>query len=168
MTGKRWIGLGIGLIFAAAIVLLSLNVSIAQDIAMAGGCISVSFDKWDMRRADKMVVTCKGAQYVSEDTEFVRDFAEGTLAGTMTDYCCAKENYATVEIYRGDRLLRRYRYVENHDAFAYEADGTHWVLFGEESHAFVSGETIRQFRRMLGLNTYESQSVESSSILTPG
>ena len=149
---RKW--LCILLILAAMVTFLWLNVSVDHDITMAGGCVSISFDKWAMRRADKLVVTCKGEQYVSEDSDFVRGFAEATLAGTYTDYCCADENYATVEIYRGDRLLRRYRYIENHDAFAYEADLTHWVLFGRESHAFVTGEVINAFRQMLGLRVY--------------
>ena len=148
----RW--LGILLILAAVMTVVCQHVSIDHDITMAGGCISISFDKWDMLRADKLVVTCKGQEYISEDTDFVRAFAEATLAGTYTDYCCADENYTTVEIYRGDRLLRRYRYIENHDAFAYEAGPAHWVLFGKESHAFVTGETIDQFRQMLGLPVY--------------
>lgn len=166
---EKWMKrIGTLLILAAVITLLCVNVSIGQDIAMAGGCVSISFDKWDMLRADKLVVTCKGQQYVSEDTDFVRSFAEATLSGTMTDYCCAKENYATVEIYRGERLLRRYRYIENHDAFAYEGDMSHWVLFGKEAHAFVSGKTIDQFRQMLGLHVYERQSDASGGIVTPG
>ena len=83
---RKW--LCILLIFVAVVTFLCLNVSIDSDIAMAGGCVSISFDKWDMRRADKMVVICKGQQYVSENTDFVRGFAEATLAGTYTDYCC--------------------------------------------------------------------------------
>ena len=149
---RKW--LCIVLLLAAVVAFLWLNVSIDHDITMAGGCVSISFDKWNMRRADKMVVTCKGQQYVSEDIAFVQSFAEATLSGTYTEYCCSNENYATVEIYRGDRLLRRYRYVENHDAFAYEGDWTHWVLFGKEAHAFVNGETIDQFRQLLGLHVH--------------
>ena len=149
---RKW--LCILLILALAGGALVAHVSVGQDIAMAGGCVSINFDKWAMRRADKLVVICNGQQYVSEDVDFVRAFAEATLSGTMTDYCCANENYAAVEIYRGDRLLRRYRYVENHDAFAYEGDGIHWVLFGKEAHAFVTGEVIDQFRLLVGLPVY--------------
>lgn len=137
-----------------AVLLLSLNVSIGGEPWMAGGCVTVNFDKWDMRRADKLVATYNGQQYVSEDADFVRAFAEATLSGTWTEYCCSNENVAAVEIYRGDRLLRRYRYVENHDAFAYEADPTHWVLFGKEGHAFISGDICNQFRQLLGLHTH--------------
>lgn len=133
------------------IVVFSLNVSIAGEPWMAGGCISVSFDKWDMLRADKMIVHFRGEQFVITDKEFVQNFTAGTLAGTYSDYCCANLDDGWVEIYRGDRLIRRMRYIENHDAFAYEADFAHWVLFGDEAHVFFSGEICSQLRQLIGL-----------------
>jgi hypothetical protein len=128
----------------ALLLVLFLNVSISGAPHMAGGAICISFDKWDMLRADKIIISCHGKTYTVTDPAFIRAFTQETLAGTYSDYCCANLNDGWVEIYRGDRLLRRMRYIANHDAFAYEADAAHWVLFGEEGHAFLTKETWEQ------------------------
>ena len=135
----------------ALITLLAFHVSIDGDPTSAGGCVCISFDKWDMRRADRLVIQFRGETYTITDPDFVRSFANDTLAGTYTDYCCANLNDGWVEIYRGDRLIRHMRFIENHGAFAYEADALHWVLFGDEGHAFLSHQTDKQLRQLIGI-----------------
>lgn len=127
-----------------------LNVSVAGRPVFAGGCISVTFDKWDMMRADKVIIHFDGKQYTVTDTKFIRDLCKETLAGTLSSYCCSDFDDGWIKIYRGDRLIRRMRYIENHEAFAYEADPAHWVLFGDESHAFLSKQTWEQLRAIIG------------------
>ncbi len=117
---------------------------------MAGGAICISFDKWDMLRADKIIIDYRGELYTVTDSEFVQAFSKETLAGTYSEYCCSNLNDGWVEIYRGDRLLRRMRYIANHDAVAYEADITHWVLFGKEGHAFLSPNMWKKFYEIIG------------------
>ena len=133
----------IGLIGSCLILLaLFLTVGVSGDPLMAGGAVCISFDKWDMQRADKVIIRIRGETYTITDTAFVKTLAKETLAGTYSEYCCSDENDGSwVEIYRGDRLLRRMRYISNHWALAYEADITHWVLFGKEGHAFLSKNT---------------------------
>ena len=138
MSRKRWI---MGALVSLCLILLAalfLNVSISGEPGMAGGAVCISFDKWDMLRSDKIVIGYRGETYTVTDPVFVRSFARETLAGTYSEYCCSNLNDGWVEIYRGDRLLRRMRYIANHEALAYEADAAHWVLFGEEGHAFLS------------------------------
>ena len=130
----------------AAILWLNTGVCISLD---AGGALCISFDKWDMLRADKIIVGYRGETYTVTDTEFIREFAKETLAGTFHEYCCSDEVDGWVEIYRGERLLRRMRYISNHDAFAYDADITHWVLFGKEGHAFLSKETREKLHEII-------------------
>ncbi len=129
----------------------SFFVSVGGEPGMAGGCISISFDKWDMMRADKIVIEFRGGTYTVTDQDFVQAFCRGTLDATYTDYCCAHFQEGSVKIYRQDKLIRSMRYVENHDGFVYDADSTHWVLFGDEGHAFLSGETAKAFRHLIGL-----------------
>ena len=110
----------------------------------------ISFDKWDMLRADRIVFCHQGETYTITDPSFVQTFSQETLSGTYSEYCCSRLDDGWVEIYRGDRLLRRMRYIENHDAFAYEADAAHWVLFGEEGHAFLSRNTAKKLHELIG------------------
>ena len=146
---KKWIKSACLCTGIALAVLLILNVSINGDPYSAGGCVCISFDKWDMLRADKLVVKFRGETYTITDPDFVRSFAGDTLAGTYTDYCCAILDDGWVEVYRGDRLIRHMRFIENHGALAYEADSLHWVLFGDEGHAFLSHETDKQLRQLI-------------------
>jgi len=135
---KKKIMIGLACLCLVLLIVLSLNVSISGEPWMAGGAVCISFDKWDMLRADKIIIGFQGETYTVTDSEFIRAFSQETLAGTRYEYCCSNENDGWVEIYRGERLLRRMRYIANHEAFAYEADSTHWVLFGKEGHAFLS------------------------------
>ena len=149
---KKWIVLSLVILCSLLIIVVVLSqfVSIAGEPWMAGGAVCISFDKWDMLRADKIVIGYGGETYTVTDPEFVRMFSQETLSGTYSDYCCANLNEGWAEIYRGERLLRRMRYIANHDAFAYEADMAHWVLFGEEGHAFLSGTMQQKLREILG------------------
>lgn len=132
------------------LVALSLNMSISGEPWMAGGAVCISFDKWDMLRADQIIIGYRGETYTVTDPEFVRTFCQETLAGTYSDYCCSNLDDGWVEIYRGNRLLRRMRYIANHEAFAYEADVAHWVLFGEEGHAFLSRDMWEKLHEIIG------------------
>lgn len=127
-----------------------LCVSISADPLMAGGAVCISFDKWDMLRADKIIIGYSGQTYTVTDPAFIRAFSQETLSGTYHEYCCSHQDDGWVEIYRGDRLLRRMRYIANHEAFAYEADAAHWVLFGKEGHAFLSQSTWEQLHEIIG------------------
>ena len=150
MKGKKmWRILPVAMVAAV----LLLNVSIAGEPEMAGGCVCISFDKWDMLRADKIVITYRGQTHTVTDPNFVLGFTQGTMAGTYSDYCCANLQEGRIEIYRGDRLLRTMRYVENHDAFVYDEDATRWVLGGGEGHVFLTGWVRDEFRRLVGLRT---------------
>ena len=134
---KKWI-----IICTSFCLILLTALCLCADISgaplEAGGAVCISFDRWDMLRADKVVIRFHEETHTITDTEFVRAFSKETLSGTHSEYCCSNLDDGWVEIYRGDRLLRHMRFISNHDAFAYEADITHWVLFGKEGHAFLS------------------------------
>lgn len=150
MSRRRWI---MGALVSLCLILLAalfLNVSISGEPGMAGGAVCISFDKWDMLRSDKIVIGYRGETYTVTDPVFVRSFARETLTGTYSEYCCSNLNDGWVEIYRGDRLLRRMRYIANHEALAYEADAAHWVLFGEEGHAFLSKSVWEALHEIIG------------------
>ena len=134
-------------IAGAVVLLLVLNVSVDCSLD-AGGCLSVSFDKWAMTTADRLVVFNGQKEITITDRDFLRHFGKEVASGSHKDYCCAEEEGAWAELYKGDRMICRLRYIPNHDAFAYEADLCHWVLFGAEGHSFLSDE-LRQ-----NLNTY--------------
>lgn len=146
---KKKIIIGLVCVCLILLIALSLNVSISGEPWMAGGSVCISFDKWDMLRSDKIIIGFRGETYTVTDREFVRSFSKETLAGTYSGYCCSHLDDGWIEIYRGDRLLRRMRYIENHEAFAYEADATHWILFGEEGHAFLSRGMQEKLREII-------------------
>lgn len=147
---KMWLRIGLAGLCMLVLIVLPFHVSISGEPRMAGGAVCISFDKWDMLRADKIIMGYRGETHTVTDPEFVRAFAEETLSGTYSDYCCANQTDGWVEIYRGDRLLRRMRFIANHDAFAYEADVAHWVLFGKEGHAFVSVDLRKELSEIIG------------------
>ena len=130
------------------LIALVLCVDISGKPLEAGGAVCISFDRWDMLRADRIIINLHGEIYTITDHEFVQAFSKETLAGTYSEYCCSELNDGWVEIYRGDRLLRRMRYIANHDAFAYEADIAHWVLFGKEGHAFLSRDMCNKLQEI--------------------
>lgn len=152
MSRKKLIIGGLANLCLILLIVLSLSVSVSGEPGMAGGAVCISFDKWDMQHSDKIVIGYRGEIYTVTDPVFVRSFAQETLAGTYSDYCCSNLNDGWVEIYRGDRLLRRMRYIANHGAFAYEADATHWVLFGEEGHAFLSKSVWEKLHEIIDGN----------------
>ncbi len=147
---KNRIAIGLVSLFAILLIASSLCVSISGEPWMAGGAVCISFDKWDMLRADKIVIGFGGETYTVTDPGFIQAFSKETLAGTFHEYCCSNLNEGWVEIYRGDRLVRRMRYIANHDAFAYEADLAHWVLFGKEGHAFLSSDLRQKLQEIIG------------------
>lgn len=123
---------------AVILPILYLNVGIAMSTD-CGGCLTISFDKFDMMTADRLVVFDGEREVTITDVDFVRSLTAETVAGTSKEYCCANlDEGAWVEVYKGDRLVRHMRYIENHHALAYKADLFHWVLFGKEGHAFLS------------------------------
>ena len=151
MTKKKWTVAAVTAVCLIALILvLSLHVGVAGEPWTAGGSVCVSWDKQALRRADKVVLAVGEKTYTITDADLVRALAQDTLAGTHNDYCCARAEDGWMEIYRGDCLLRRMRYIANHDAFAYEADGSHWVLFGEEGHAFLSNDTAERLKSVVG------------------
>lgn len=139
------------IVLVLVLLILFLNVGINGSPWDAGGCVSISFDKWDMMTADKVVIWVGEEQYTTTDASFIRALAYDSLAGTFSEYCCSHLDYDMwVEIYKGDRLVRRMRWIENHDSLAYEADPTHWVLFGEEGHAFLSRDVWERLHGIIG------------------
>ena len=125
-------------------------VGIDANLKMAGGGLCISFDKWDMERANKIVVQVGDENYTLTDLELVRAIARESVAGTYSDYCCAHSPDGWMEIYRGDKLLRRMDFMSNHGGLAYDADASHWVLFGEQGHAFLSKETRDNLEKIIG------------------
>lgn len=137
------------LCLAVILPILFLNMGIDMDTD-AGGCLTISFDKFSMLTADRLVVFDGEREVTITDADFVRRFTGETVAGTSKAYCCMHlDGGAWVEVYKGDRLVRHMRYIENHDALAYDADLFHWVLFGKEGHAFLSRETSEQLGSFL-------------------
>lgn len=136
-------------------VLLLLN--IATDCSLDdSGSLCISFDKWDMTTADKVVIFDGEQQYTVTDADFVRNLTrEAVVACDTNRYCCANDDVDTwIEIYKGDRLIRHMRWIQNHDALAYEADLAHWVLFGEEGHVFLSSEVRRALYKIIGKEVF--------------
>lgn len=139
------------IVLTVLLALLVLNVGIAGRPEMAGGCVCVSFDRRDMLRADKIVIEFRGKTHTVTDRNFILGFTQAAMAGTYSDYCCANLQEGRIEIYRGDRLIRSMRYVENHDAVVYDEDAARWVLGGEEGHVFLTGWVKDELRRLLGM-----------------
>ena len=74
---KKWIILGLVVLCSMLTITLVLTqcVSITGEPWMAGGAVCISFDKWDMVRADKVVISFCGETYTITEPEFVREFS---------------------------------------------------------------------------------------------
>ena len=148
IKSKRILVLAICLCIA---VFLFLNVAIAGGWKTDHSALCISFDKWDMMTADKVVIWDGPDQYTVTDPEFVRQITrETTVAEYNEQYCCASETGGWIEIYKGDRLVRRMRWVTSHSNVAYEADLLHWVFFGKEGHASLSNELREKLNELTG------------------
>ena len=146
---KSWIKIGLLGLCSVLVIASLLCVGISGEPLDAGGSVCISFDKLDMLRADKLIFGFNGKTYTITDPDFIKAFCKETLAGTHQSYCCSDLDEGWMEIYRGERLVRRMRYIGNHDAFAYEADITHWVFFGKEGHVFLTREIWEELREII-------------------
>ena len=145
---KRLIQLVIGLCIG---IFLFLNVGIAGGWKTDHSAICISFDKWAMMTADKVLIWNDGTLYTITDPDFVRQITrETTVAEYNEQYCCASETGGLIEIYKGDRLIRRMRWATGHSMVAYDADLLHWVFFGKEGHASLSRELIEKLNELTG------------------
>ena len=141
---------GSGLVLA--LLRLILNIGFNGAPLESGGCVCVSFDKWNMLTADRLVLCVGNKQYESADTALIRSVAWESAAGTHNEYCCSHLDDGWIEIYKGDHLIRRMRWIRNHGSLAYEADPGHWVLFGDEAHAFLSEDVCAKLEAIIREN----------------
>ena len=128
-------------VFWGAVLFLLLNVSIGSKIEMVRGCISIAFDKWDMMWADKAILYVDGQEYVITDIDLVREIAKDTAVATYYEECECTAGYKNdrwIELYVGDRQIRRMQWLESHDwVRTYDTDAFHWVLFNDTDAGYA-------------------------------
>lgn len=154
MNQKRKRILCLGVCLAAAVVLIVLpavSAAVSMNPSDNGGCFSVAFDKAAMRSADRAVICVNEERYEISDPALVREIADQTLAATNTDLRHPNTE-RWIELYRGDRLIRRMRWEDNHGGIVvYEADWLHWVFPSDSGEGLVypSEELLAQLNALI-------------------
>ncbi len=70
------------LIFLLSLPFVSVNILRHQ----SGSCFSIAFDKWDMNKVDKIVVSTENKDTVITDKDFIKKFVNDVKAPDSTDF----------------------------------------------------------------------------------
>ena len=137
---------------AIAIVLLFLNVSIKNNLSMAGGCVSIVLDKWSMLTADKVVISIDNKSYTITDKRIIRKVTKETMVATYHSVCYfppEDEVYMWIDVYKKNNLVRSMQWGEHCEIVkVFEIDATHWILFGNgrEGFVYLSDELVKELK----------------------
>lgn len=119
--------------FCTFFVIVFLNVlqllpfSFCVNLNDAYGCISVTFDTWTMKQADKVIIKANDKEITVTDKVFIKEIVRETTVATNGPMGCAKDR--TIEVYKGDRLIRSMVWGTCCDNVkVYDADVGHWLL----------------------------------------
>ncbi len=114
-------------------------------------CITVVFDKFSMKDADRVVIRVGSAAYEVTDRALVDEITDATLYAERWGQCCDENTDRWIEVYRGENLVRRMRWEANHDSvLVYEPDGGHWILGTQEpGQAYLSEELMERLEAVL-------------------
>jgi len=117
------------LVFILTFIILSFFcVSISINPFDNGGCFSVTFDKFPMLIADRVVIRVGDKKFEITDNEMVCEVTSATICATNTDLRYPKTN-RWIDIYCGNILIRSMRWEDNHNGIiVYHADIFHWVF----------------------------------------
>ena len=123
------------------------NMGSSNIFTESGGCISVSFDKREVKTVDKVVVSNGEKEVTIEDNTFVDRIVNETKVATHICRRCPEDK--RIDLYCGDTLVRSMGWSTCCDTVrVYSADDTHWVFSIEgqedEGYVYLSNALIRQ------------------------
>ena len=131
--------------FLICFVILILNMlhllpfSFRVNLNGAYGCVTVTFDTWAMKQADKVIIKADNKEITVTDKSLVAQIIQETTVATNGPVGCAKDR--TIEVYQGDYLIRSMVWGTCCDSVkVYDADAAHWVLLtgSKNPSGFVS------------------------------
>jgi len=141
---RKWtkviiITLSVCFVLAVLNVLQLLPFSFGINLNDAYGCVTVTFDTWTMKQADKVIIKANDKEITVTDKAFIKEIVEETTVATNGPVGCADDR--TIAVYKGDRLIRSMSWGTCCDSVkVYDADAAHWVLLtgSKNPSGFVS------------------------------
>ncbi len=114
----------------AAVLCLCLAVGLFVGIRIAPyECITVVFDKHQMKNADRILIRVGNGCYEVTDGDLIREITDSTLYAQTWGQCCEAQPDRWIEVYQGEMLVRRMGWEQAHDGIlVYEPDAGHWIL----------------------------------------
>lgn len=105
----------------------------------AYGCVTVTFDTWAMKQADKVIIKANKKEITVTDKALIKEIIKETTVASNGPVGCANDR--TIEVYKGDRLIRSMSWGTCCDSVkVYDADAGHWLLLtgSKNPSGFVS------------------------------
>ncbi len=136
---------------AGAAILLVVFLAVNVGFWCNEDCISVAFDKAAMKKVDRAAVIVDGTEYPITDPWLIRQLADQTVVSTHTLLCNSQEG-RWIELYDGDKLVRRMNWEQAHDGvIVYASDQTHWI-FGEAEYGqtYLTQEVLDALYEAIG------------------
>ena len=117
-----------------------------------GKCLAISpFGKLELLGVDKAVVTVDGEAVTVTDPALLERIVDATKVATHANVCDDSMKDRTIELYRGDRLVRSMKWSDCAGMLrVYEADLTHWIFqevgagYRQTGYVELSDELIRE------------------------
>lgn len=116
-----------------------LPFSFCVNLNDAYGCVTVTFDTWVMKQADKVIIKADKKEITVTDKSLIRQIVKETTVATNGPVGCANDR--TIEVYKGDMMIRSMPWGTCCDSVkVYDADAAHWVLLTgtKDPSGFVS------------------------------
>ena len=115
------------------------------------GCTSVAlFGKMEIAGVDKVIISSENKSLTITDEDLVNQIVDKTKVARWaynTGCGCCEQRGWTIDLYRGDQLMRSMEWVEDDIVKVYDRDLTHWIFPVEIQHertiggyALLSGE----------------------------
>ena len=128
------------------IVLFVINhVAIAWNPLELYGCVSITFDKWEMNHADKIELISGEKTVEITDKEVFKELIKQTTVTNYQDGCKYREDIGRrIKIYYHGRVVREMIWYDEHNEIVqvYSADIKHWIPFSKtgEGYIYLPGE----------------------------
>lgn len=133
-----------------AVIILWSSIGIGCNLNDDDGCFSITFDKFFMNTANRIVLRVGDKSYESTDTELVRKVTSETLLATNTHLCPGVGTHGWIDIYWGPIRVRSMCWTSE-GIVVYEAGVLHWIFTGEDGIGLIhpSGELSRMLTDLM-------------------
>lgn len=154
---KRWFITVLCIVLVILITSQFVAVNVKGLFTEAGECISIAFDKYAMRKADRIVLHRDNISVTITDESLVHELSNTLMVADKTDL---KASFGDdwIEMYDGDQLIRRMRWgaaghIERVEV--YKAGPAHWIWPSVEKQGlvFLSDELVEKLTAIIDTNS---------------